>query len=88
MVQSLQDKSEAYELDYRVQVWTEIDGLIYNNVADFLEVVKIEDLTAMLGEIKANVENIDKSNPDIAEFASKLQQSITETINKIETAKK
>jgi len=87
MVQSLQDKAEAYELDYRVQVWTEIDSLIYNNVADFLEVVKIEDLTAMLGEIKANVENIDKSNPDIAEFASKLQQSIAETINKIETAK-
>ena len=87
MVQSLQDKAEAYELDYRVQVWTEIDGLIYNNVADFLEVVKIEDLTAMLGEIKANVGNIDKSNPDIAEFASKLQQSIAETINKIETAK-
>ena len=87
MVQSLQGKAETYELDYRVQVWTEIDGLIYNNVADFLEVVKIEDLTAMLGEIKANVENIDKSNPDIAEFASKLQQSIAETINKIETAK-
>ena len=87
MVQSLQDKAETYELDYRVQVWTEIDGLIYNNVADFLEVVKIEDLTAMLGEIKTNVENIDKSNPDIAEFANKLQQSITETINKIETAK-
>ncbi len=87
MVQSLQDKAETYDLDYRVQVWTEIDGLIYNNVADFLEVVKIEDLTAMLGEIKANVENIDKSNPDIAEFASKLQQSIAETINKIETAK-
>ena len=87
MVQSLQGKAETYELDYRVQVWTEIDGLIYNNVADFLEVVKIEDLTAMLGEIKTNVENIDKSNPDIAEFASKLQQSIAETINKIETAK-
>ena len=88
MVQSLQTKAEKYDLDYRVQVWTEIDGLIYNNVADFLEVVEIEELTTMLGEIKANVEGIDKSNPDIAEFASKLQQSITETINKIETAKK
>lgn len=88
MVQSLQTKAEKYDLDYRVQVWTEIDGLIYNNVADFLEVVEIEELTTMLGEIKANVESIDKSNPDIAEFASKLQQSITETINKIETAKK
>jgi len=50
--------------------------------------VEIKDLTTMLGEIKTNVESIDKSNPDIAEFASKLQQSITETINKIETAKK
>lgn len=88
MVQSLQTKAEKYDLDYRVQVWTEIDGLIFNNVADFLEVVEIEELTTMLGEIKANVESIDKSNPDIAEFASKLQQSITETINKIETAKK
>jgi len=88
MVQSLQTKAEKYDLDYRVQVWTEIDGLIYNNVADFLEVVEIEELTTMLGEIKTNVESIDKSNPDIAEFASKLQQSITETINKIETAKK
>jgi len=88
MVQSLQTKAENYDLDYRVQVWTEIDGLIYNNVADFLEVVKVGEITAMLSEIKTNVESIDKSNPDIAEFADKLQQSIAETIKKIETAKK
>lgn len=88
MVQSLQTKADNYDLDYRVQVWTEIDGLIYNNVSDFLEVVEVEELTKMLSGIKENVESIDKSNPDIADFAEKLQQSITETINKIETAKK
>ena len=87
MVQSLQSKADKYDLDYRVQVWTEIDGLIYNNVADFLEVVEIEKLITMLGEIEENVKGIDKSNPDIAEFAEKLQQSIAETIKKIETAK-
>ena len=83
MVQSLQSKADKYDLDYRVQVWTEIDGLIYNNVADFLEVVEIEKLITMLGEIEENVKGIDKSNPDIAEFAEKLQQSIAETIKKI-----
>lgn len=87
MVQSLQSKADSYDLDYRVQVWTEIDKLIYNNVADFLEVVKVEDLTSMLTGIKKNVGEIDDSNPDIAELAKTLEQSITETIKKIETAK-
>ncbi|MBQ8802264.1 MAG: serine/threonine protein kinase [Tyzzerella sp.] len=87
MIESLQSKADGYELDYKIQVWIEIDKLIYNNVGDFLEVVTPDVLITMLNTIKSNVENIEGSNPDIIKLADELEISVAETINKVETAK-
>ena len=87
MIQNLQSKADSYELDYQIQVWIEIDKLIYNNVGDFLEVVAPDDLIEILNAIRSDVENIKGSNPDIIKLAEELKVSTAETIHKVETAK-
>lgn len=87
MIQSLQQKSNNYEQDYQIQVWIEIDKLIYNNVGDFLEVATPGELINILNIIKTNVGNIEGNNPDIKKLVDELMSSVEATIDKVETAK-
>lgn len=86
MVQDLKLKAENYEVDYKLQVWVEIDALIDMNISDFLEVASPKELKALLTEIKSGTASIPKSNPDIQKLTQQLQKSIAETILRVETA--
>ena len=79
-------KAENYDTDYKLQVWAEIDNLIDNNIADFLEVATVAELKAMLEEFQAGVKEMPKSGPDIQKLIEQLQVSIAETILRVETA--
>lgn len=86
MVQALKMKAENYDTDYKLQVWAEIDNLIDNNIADFLEVATVAELKAMLEEFQTGVKEMPKSGPDIQKLIEQLQVSIAETILRVETA--
>lgn len=86
MVQDLKAKAEGYETDYKLQVWVEIDALIDVNISDFLEVASPNDLKSLLTEIKTGAAGIQKSSPDIQKLIEQLQDSISETILRVETA--
>ena len=86
MVQDLKLKAENYEVDYKLQVWVEIDALIDMNISDFLEVASPKELKTLLTEIKSGTASIPKSNPDIQKLTQQLQKSIAETILRVETA--
>lgn len=87
MIQDLKTKSDGYEIDYKLQVWMEIDGLVNNNIADFLEVAQPDELIEMLNTIKDGVSDADDSNPDILNLKNRLKESVVHTIQRIETAK-
>ena len=87
MLKELKTKSDGYDVDYKLQIWIEIDRLINNNVADFLEVASQEELTGILNEINSSVANIQESNPDIINLIDELKQATAETISRIESAK-
>lgn len=87
MVQSLQKKANNYDTDYQIQVWIEIDKLIYDNVSDFLEVASAKDLISLLDTMKTDVGKIREKNPDIKRLMEELEVSVAETITKVETAK-
>lgn len=86
MVQDLKAKAEGYETDYKLQVWVEIDALIDMNISDFLEVASPNELKSLLTEIKTGAASIQKSSPDIQKLIEQLQDSISETILRVETA--
>lgn len=86
MVQDLKAKAEGYETDYKLQVWIEIDALIDVNISDFLEVASPNELKSLLTEIKTGAAGIQKSSPDIQKLIEQLQDSISETILRVETA--
>lgn len=86
MVQDLKAKAEGYETDYKLQVWVEIDALIDMNISDFLEVASPSELKFLLTEIKTGAAGIQKSSPDIQKLIEQLQDSISETILRVETA--
>ena len=86
MVQDLKAKAEGYETDYKLQVWVEIDALINMNIGDFLEVASPNELKSLLTEIKIGAAGIQKSSPDIQKLIEQLQDSISETILRVETA--
>ena len=88
MLKDLKTKSDGYAEDYKLQVWIEIDGLINNNIGDFLEVATPEDMIKILNEINNSVAKIKGSNPDIIDLINELKESTAQTIARIETAKK
>ena len=88
MLKDLKAKSDGYAEDYKLQVWIEIDGLINNNIGDFLEVATPEDMIKILNEINDSVAKIKGSNPDIIDLINELKESTAQTIARIETAKK
>lgn len=87
MLKDLKTKSDGYAEDYKLQVWIEIDGLINNNIGDFLEVATPEDMIKILNEINNSVAKIKGSNPDIIDLINELKESTAQTIARIETAK-
>ena len=87
MLKDLKTKSDGYAEDYKLQVWIEIDGLINNNIGDFLEVATPEDMIKILNEINNSVAKIKGSNPDIIDLINELKDSTAQTIARIETAK-
>ena len=88
MLKELKNKSDGYDEDYKIQVWIEVDGLINNNISDFLEVATPEELIEILNDINESVSEIKGSNPDIVELIEDLKESTAQTIARVETAKK
>lgn len=86
MIQNLKTKADNYDVDYRLQVWIEIDSLVDGNISDFLEVVDPSVLVDMLQEIQNGANSIDNTNPDIQNLVKQLQTSTAETIRRVESA--
>ncbi len=87
MIKDLKIKSDSYHEDYKLQVWIEIDRIINNNIADFLEVATPEEMIGILNDINNGVSTIKGSNPEIVELINELKESTAGTIKRIETAK-
>lgn len=87
MVNELKVKAENYSDDYKLQVWIEINKLIDDNIADFLEVVTPDQLIAVLESIKSGSEGMEGSNPDILNLISELKNSTAKAIARVESAK-
>ena len=87
MLQSLKEKAEGYDTDYKLQVWIEIDALIDGNISDFKEVTDPAALVAMLQDIQNGAAAIDNSSPDIQKLVKQLQASTAETISRVQTVK-
>ena len=85
MLTTLKERADANDsTDSKLQVWEEINSIIRNNVAPFLEVTSAEDVISMLQDISAEAGKIDKSvlHNDI----QRLLAEIAETIEKIRSA--
>lgn len=86
MLQELKRKADGFEsIDSRLQVWSEINHMIYTKTAPFLEVTDASELIALLNSISEEAGKVDKSV--ILDDMKSLQADIQETITKIETAK-
>lgn len=85
MIGELKIKAEEFDsIDSKLQVWNEINQMINTKVAQFLEVTTPEELTGLLQSISEEAGKVEKSV--IAEDIKELQDSILETIHKIESA--
>lgn len=85
MIGELKIKAEEFDsIDSKLQVWDEINQMINTKVAQFLEVTPPEELTGLLQSISEEAGKVEKSV--IAEDIKELQDSILETIQKIESA--
>ncbi len=86
MIQDLKAKADNYDVDYRLQVWIEINSLINSNVNDFLATTDVNTLIAFLQDIETGAASIDNTNPEVRELAKQLQDSTAATIFKVQTA--
>lgn len=85
MIGELKEKVEEFDsIDSKLQVWNEINSMIDTKVAQFLEIARAEELTGLLKEIAKEAEGVNKSV--IAEDIKLLKESISQTIQKIESA--
>lgn len=85
MIGELKSKADEFDsVDSKLQVWNEIDSMINANVAPFLEVTEKEPLITLLTEISNEAGEVKKSV--IEEDINNLQNSIAETIKKINSA--
>ncbi len=86
MISSLKAKADEFDsIDSKLQVWNEIDGMINSNIAPFLEVTTQKSMTDLLNEIHKDAGEVNKSI--LEQDVKSLQSSITETVNKINSAK-
>lgn len=86
MIKDLKTKSDKYDEDFMLQAWIEIDNLIDNNITDFLEVAKPNEIIGVLKEINQNVSKFSGANPDIKKLIEQLKDSTSQTIARVETA--
>ena len=85
MIEELKKKADEFDgVDSKLQVWNEIDNMINANVAPFLEVTEKDSLMTLLTEISNEAGKVNKSV--IEEDIKDLQNSISETIKKINSA--
>ncbi len=87
MIGNLMTKAEGYSDDYRLQIWMEIEGLIDNNVTDFLAVVKSQELLEVLETIRTGTAKIADSNPDLKDQCSQFTDSLDKTVARVGTIK-
>lgn len=86
MIGELKVKTDEFDsVDSKLQVWNEINSIINSNVLAFLEITSEEDIVEVLEAISEDAGNVNKSI--IEDDIKKLQDSISETINKIKSAK-
>ena len=84
-VTELKKKEEKFEdVDARLQVWSEINDIVNEQVVPFLEVTSSNDLIQLLNDISDEAGNISKSV--IKEDIDELQDKIQSTIQKINAA--
>ena len=74
------------EVDTQILVWNEINGMINNNIVPFLEITTKDELVTILNGVRSDAGKITKSV--VEEDIRELQQSIDETIKRIDSAKK
>ena len=85
MIKELKSKADDFDsVDSKLQVWNEINGMVNSNVAPFLEVADKNELIDLLTQISEDAGKVNKSV--IAEDIKELQESIAETIKRIESA--
>ena len=78
-------REEKFEdVDARLQVWSEINDIVNEQVVPFLEVTSSNDLIQLLNDISDEAGNISKSV--IKEDIDELQDKIQSTIQKINAA--
>ncbi len=85
-IQKLEEESENFEsVDSQLQVWNEVVDMINSKISPFLEITSQEDLINLLETIsnKAGTVKVSVIQEDIAN----LQQNISETIDRIKSAK-
>jgi len=86
MLLALKTKADAYDTDYKLQVWIEMNALINANLIDFLEVATPSDLNDLIDGIKSDAASIQTPNPDIQKLIDQLQKSTADTVHRVETA--
>ncbi len=85
MISDLRTKANDFDsVDSKLQVWNEIVGMVNTNVAPFHEVTAQEDMINLMNDIYKDADKLNKSV--LEEDIKELQQEITETIKKIESA--
>ncbi len=85
IILKLKTKVDEFDsVDSKLQVWNEIEGMVNTNIAPFLEVTTKEEMKNLLSQIYKEAGKVNKSilENDIKE----LQNSINETIKKIDSA--
>ena len=86
MIQELKAKSDAYNTDYKLQTWMEIDNLINGNIGDFLEAAEPKSIVGLLQQIQSGTEKIDATTPDIQNLVERLTASTAETVQRVKSA--
>lgn len=86
-VNNLKAKADGYSDDYKLQAWIEINRLIDENIADFLEIASPGDIIGVLESIRDNTGSIQGGSPDIQNLISELKVSTAKAIQRVESAK-
>ena len=86
MIRNLNTKTDAYDADYKLQVWIEVGKLVDAYASDFLEVAQPSDLIALLENIQAGANSVGESHQDVRELVKELLESTSETIQRLQTA--
>ena len=85
-ISELKGNADKFEdFDFVLQVWTEINDMINKQVVPLSEVTSTEEMILLLENISEEAEKVNRSV--VAEDIRKLQDLISETIQKIESVR-